>query len=101
MNQRVLTPEQAMIPDSVGHPSPRPRGTRPEAVMFDKAKAAAARERLTALVESVDAKVRQLKTEIEGSTPETREDLTRRLERLEQRRTWLVELIARQEEVDM
>ncbi len=98
MNQRVLAPEQAMIPDATGRPLPTTRGTRPEAVMFDKAKAAAARERLAALVESVNAKVQQLKAEIERSTPESREDLTQRLERLEKRRTWLIDLIARQEE---
>lgn len=94
MNQRQLG-DQVMIPTPT-ESAPRAKSNRtPESVMFDKAEEAATKERLEALIAAVDTKIARLRVEAGHATEDDRAPITKRLESLENRREWLLELIAR------
>ena len=93
MNQRQIG-DQVMIPPPMEAARLRSKSRQaPEAVMFDKAEEAATKERLETLIATVDTKIETLRVEAAHATEGDREPLARRLEQLESRRTWLVELI--------
>jgi hypothetical protein len=63
-------------------------------VMPKETEEAATLERFEALIAAVDARIDTLRLEAGDATEEQRAPIAKRLERLENRREWLLELIA-------
>lgn len=98
MNQRPLAPEQRFIPPKLRTLEPEKPADLPESVVFDKADEAESVENLRERHKTLQEDIKLLKEQIDDAqTPEEKDGLTARLDRLQARSTRLAEYMIERE----
>lgn len=103
MNQRALDPEKKVIPPMpVLHDSDKPleASNAPEDMIFDKAEEAASIEELKIKQEEAHSELKKLRAELKTVSDDDATAIQRKIEALEKRQVWYMELVEQQKSAD-